>query len=102
MHIRIAWAVRKTIEDGWHNNLKEAEMALKEVLPAPPRGTRWSLTRRGDDVALTLRFRRPRRRVLATWSTEAFSELAPDPVTALRDVATQMAGRVDRRLVVAA
>ncbi|MFD1505786.1 hypothetical protein FE374_00695 [Georgenia yuyongxinii] len=77
-------------------------MALKEVLPTPPRGTRWSLTRREDDVTLTLRARGPRRRVLATWSTEAFSELTPDPVTALMDVATQVAARFDRRLVAAA
>ncbi|WP_448070573.1 hypothetical protein [Georgenia yuyongxinii] len=77
-------------------------MALKEVLPTPPRGARWCLGRRGDHVTLTLRTRGLRRRVLATWDTQAFSELTPDPVTALREVATQMAGRCASRLVTAA
>ncbi|TRW46048.1 hypothetical protein [Georgenia yuyongxinii] len=77
-------------------------MALKDILPTPPPGTRWSLRRRGGHVTLTLRARGVRRRTLATWNTEAFSELTPDPGTALLDVATQMAARLDRPLVMAA
>lgn len=60
-------------------------------LPAPPEGTAWSLRRRADVVSLRLRTRGLRGRTLASWRTENFSALDPDPEAALRHVASQIA-----------
>ncbi len=64
--------------------------ARKAGLPDAPEGLAWSLRRRGECVQLRLRTRGLWPRVLAEWSTDAFSSLAPDPDTALIEVATQM------------
>lgn len=74
----------------------------KKAFPEAPEGLVWSLRRRGDAVQLQLRTRRLRREVVADWSTEAFSTLAPDPVTALTEVATQMASNASREYLAAA
>ncbi|WP_127128737.1 hypothetical protein [Georgenia sp. SYP-B2076] len=70
-------------------------LRVKNVLPEAPEGFAWSLRRRGDAVELRLRTRGLRREVMAAWSTENFSSLAPNPADALVEVATQMAGNVD-------
>lgn len=66
----------------------------RRSLPGAPEGLAWTLRQRGDIVALRLRTRGIRRKVVAGWSTESFSSLLPDPTTALMDVATQMADSV--------
>ncbi|GAA4288813.1 hypothetical protein [Georgenia daeguensis] len=66
-------------------------MWLKDMLPPPPAGTSWSLHRRGDSVQLRLHAKGILGHELARWGTETFSHLTPDPVTALTEVATQMA-----------
>ncbi|NMR21674.1 hypothetical protein [Cellulomonas fimi] len=47
-------------------------------------------------MKLQLRERRIRRRVVASWSTEAFSRLSPAPLPALLEVATQMSASSGR------
>ena len=64
------------------------------ALPKPSKGLAWSLRRRGDAVELRLRTRGLRRKVVASWSAESFSQLSPDPATALTEVATQMLSNV--------
>jgi hypothetical protein len=66
-------------------------MWLKDTLPPPPPGTAWSLHRHGDSVQLRLHAKGLLGHELARWGTEDFSRLTPDPVTALTEVATQMA-----------
>lgn len=66
----------------------------KTELPEPSEGLEWSVRQRGDAVVLRLRERGLRGRVLATWSTKSLSGLTPDPETALRQVATQLAAHV--------
>ncbi|KAE8765154.1 hypothetical protein [Georgenia thermotolerans] len=59
-------------------------------LPAAPEGLVWSLRRRGESVQLRLRTRGVWPKVVAAWSTDAFSRLSPDPGTALKEIATQI------------
>ncbi|MCK6212260.1 hypothetical protein KZX45_17090 [Georgenia sp. EYE_87] len=66
-------------------------MWLKDTLPPPPPGTAWSLHRRGDSVQLRLHAKGFLGHEIARWGTEDFSHLTPDPVTALTEVATQIA-----------
>jgi len=63
----------------------------KSMLPAPPPGTEWSLRQRGNSVRLRLRTKGFFGNEIGRWSTENLSRLTPDPITALHDVATQMA-----------
>ncbi len=74
----------------------------KNALPQAPEGLVWSLRQRGDAVRLQLRTRGLRREVVADWGTEAFSALAPDPATALLEVATQMAANAASEYLTAA
>ena len=74
----------------------------KSMLPAPAPGTEWSLRQRGDSVRLRLRTKGLFGTEIGRWSTEAFSRLAPDPVTALTDVATQMVTAAQVEVEVAA
>ena len=63
----------------------------KSMLPAAPPGTEWSLRQRGNKVRLRLRTKGLFKSEIGRWSTEDLARLAPDPITALNDVATQMA-----------
>jgi hypothetical protein len=63
----------------------------KSMLPPAPAGTEWSLRQRGDSVLLRLHTKGMFGTEIARWGTDRFSRLTPDPVTALIEVATQMA-----------
>lgn len=67
----------------------------KDMLPPAPAGTDWSLRQRGDAVQLRLHTKGVFGKEVARWGTEEFSRLTPDPVTALVEVATQMAAEHD-------
>ena len=70
-------------------------MSAEQFLPDAPEGLAWSLRRRGESVRLRLRTRGVWPKVVAAWSTDAFSSLAPDPGTALTEIATQIKAKAE-------